>query len=115
MKYRKVESFQRDLKKMLKQTAAIFIEIKCSRFNQFTKQQEDFYVTSFTDMAANNRLPPYHMVELEARFTYPYYYDQNSMSDYYNVGGITMNVDIYSLIKLFDITFYRRDRYDGEA
>ena len=113
MRYRKVESFQRDLKKTLKETAAIFIEIKCSRYNQFTKQQEEFFVTSFTDMTVDKTLPPYHMVELEARFTYPYYYDQNFRTDYYSVGGITMNIDIYSLIKLFDITISRRDKYEA--
>lgn len=113
MRYRKVESFQRDLKKMLKETAAIFIEIKCSRFNKFINQQEDFYVKSFTDMVADKRLPPYYMVELEAQFTYPYYYDKlNYSNSYYSAEGITMNIDIYSLIKLFDITFHRRDKYE---
>lgn len=113
MKYRKVETFQKAVKKALKETAAIFIEIKCSRFNQYTKIQEDFFVTSFTDMTSDKTLPPYHMVELEARFTYPYYYDQNFRTDYYSVGGITMNIDIYSLIKLFDITISRRDKYEA--
>lgn len=113
MKYRKVETFQKAVKKALKETAAIFIEIKCSRFNQYTKTQEDFFVTSFTDMTSDKTLPPYHMVELEARFTYPYYYDQNFRTDYYSVGGITMNIDIYSLIKLFDITISRRDKYEA--
>ena len=113
MKYRKVETFQKAVKKALKETAAIFVEIKCSRFNQYTKIQEDFFVTSFTDMTSDKTLPPYHMVELEARFTYPYYYDQNFRTDYYSVGGITMNIDIYSLIKLFDITISRRDKYEA--
>ena len=112
MKYRKVETFQKSLKKALKETAAIFIEIKCSRYNQFTKQQEDFFVTAVTDMLVDKTLPPYHMVELEARFTYPYYYNQNFTTDYYKVGVITMNIDIYSLIKLFDITINRRDKYE---
>ena len=112
MRYRKVESFQRDLKKTLKETAAIFIEIRCSRYNQFTKQQEDFFVTSFTDMTVDKTLPPYHMVELEAKFTYPYYFDKLNHSNYYSVEGITMNMDIYSLIKLFDITISRRDKYE---
>ena len=113
MKYRKVETFQKAVKKALKETAAIFIEIKCSRFNQYTKTQEDFFVTSFTDMTSDKTLPPYHVVELESRFTYPYYYDQNFRTDYYSVGGITMNIDIYSLIKLFDITISRRDKYEA--
>lgn len=113
MRYRKVETFQKAVKKALKETASIFVEIKCSRFNQYTKTQEDFFVTSFTDMTSNKTLPPYHMVELEARFTHPYYYDQNFKSDYYSVGGITMSMDIYSLIKLFDITISRRDKYEA--
>jgi hypothetical protein len=75
--------------------------------------QEDFFVTSFTDMTSDKSLPPYHMVELESRFTYPYHYDQNFSTDYYSVGGITMNIDIYSLIKLFDITISRRDKYEA--
>lgn len=112
MRYRKVESFQRDLKKILKETAAIFIEIRCSRYNQFTKQQEEFFVTSFTDMTVDKTLPPYHMVELEAKFTYPYYFDKLNHSNPYLVEGITMNIDIYSLIKLFDITISRRDKYE---
>lgn len=112
MRYRKVESFQKAVKKALKETAAIFIEIKCSRFNQFTKQQEEFFVTSFTDMTVDKTLPPYHMVELEARFTYPYYFDKLNHSNSYLVEGITMNMDIYSLIKLFDITISRRDKYE---
>lgn len=112
MRYRKVESFQKAVKKALKETAAIFIEIKCSRFNQFTKQQEEFFVTSFTDMTVDKTLPPYHMVELEARFTYPYYFDKLNHSNPYLVEGITMNMDIYSLIKLFDITISRRDKYE---
>ena len=113
MRYRKVETFQKAVNKALKETAAIFVEIKCSRFNQYTKTQEDFFVTSFTDMTSKRTLPPYHMVELEARFTYPYFYDQNFRTDYYSVGGITMNIDIYSLIKLFDITISRRDKYEA--
>lgn len=112
MKYRKVESFQRDVKKALKETASIFIEIKCSRYNQYTKTQEDFFVTSFTDMTSDKSLPPYHMVELESRFTYPYYFDKLNYSNYHSVEGITMNIDIYSLIKLFDITISRRDKYE---
>lgn len=112
MKYRKVETFQKAVKKALKETAAIFIEIKCSRYNQFTKQQEEFFVTSFTDMTVDKTLPPYHMVELEARFTYPYYFDKLNHSNPYLVEGITMNMDIYSLIKLFDITISRRDKYE---
>ena len=115
MKYRKVETFQKAVQKTLKETASIFIEIKCSRFNEYTKIQEDFFVTSFTDMTSDKTLPPYHMVELESRFTYPYSYDQSFRTEYYSVGGITMNVDIYSLIKLFDITISRRDKADGEA
>jgi len=115
MKYRKVETFQKSLKKHLKETPAVFLEIKCSRYNQFIKQQEEFFITSFTDMTVNKTLPPYHMVNLEARFTYPYYYDQNFRTDYYSVGGITMNIDIYSLIKLFDITFIRRDKYEHNS
>ena len=53
MKYRKVETFQKAVKKALKETASIFVEIKCSRFNQYTKTQEDFFVTSFTDMTSD--------------------------------------------------------------
>ena len=112
MKYRKVETFQKALKSHLKETPAIFLEIKCSRFNKFTNEQEDFFVTSFTDMTSNKALPPYHMVELESRFTYPYYYDKLNYSNYHSISGITMNIDIYSLIKLFDITFIRRDKYE---
>ena len=115
MKYRKVETFQKAVQKALKETASIFIEIKCSRFNEYTQMKEDFFVTSFTDMTSNRTLPPYHMVELEARFTYPYYYDKDRSTDYYSVGGITMTLDIYSLIKLFDITISRRDKVYGEA
>jgi hypothetical protein len=113
MKYKKVETFQKAVKKALNETASIFVEIKCSRFNQYTKTQEDFFVTSFTDMTSDKTLPPYHMVELESRFTYPYHYDQNFSTDYYSIGGITMNIDIYSLIKLFDITISRRDKYEA--
>ena len=113
MRYRKVETFQKAVKKALNETASIFVEIKCSRFNQYTKTQEDFFVTAFTDMASNKTLPPYHMVELEASFTYPYYYDKDRSTDYYSVGGITMSMDIYSLIKLFDITISRRDKYEA--
>lgn len=112
MKYRKVETFQKALKKHLKETPAVFLEIKCSRYNQFTKQQEEFFITSFTDMTVDYKLPLYHMVQLEARFTYPYYYDHYIHSKYHSVDGITMNMDIYSLIKLFDITFIRRDKYE---
>ena len=112
MRYRKVETFQKALKNHLKETPAIFLEIKCSRFNKFTNKQEDFYITSFTDMTVNYKLPPYHMVELEARFTYPYYFDKLNHSNYHLVDGVTMNIDIYSLIKLFDITFIRRDKYE---
>ena len=113
MKYRKVETFQKAVKKALNETASIFIEIKCSRFNQYTKTQEDFFVTSFTDMTSDKALPPYHMVELEARFTYPYHYDKLNYLNYHSVEGITMNIDIYSLIKLFDITISRRDKYEA--
>lgn len=109
MKYRKVETFQKALKKQLKETPAIFLEIKCSRFNKFTNQQEDFYITSFTDMTMYKLLPPYYMVELEARFPYPYYCDKLNHSNPCLVEGITMNMDIYSLIKLFDITFITTD------
>ena len=113
MKYRKVETFQNAVKKALKETTSLFVEIKCSRFNEYTKMQEDFFVTSFTDMTSDRALPPYHMIELEARFTYPYYYDKLYHSNYYSVKGITMNIDIYSLIKLFDITISRRDKYEA--
>ena len=113
MRYRKVETFQKAVKKALNETASIFVEIKCSRFNQYTKTQENFFVTSFTDMTSDKTLPPYHMVELEARFTYPYYFDKLNHSNYYSVEGITMNIDIYSLIKLFDITISRRDKYEA--
>ena len=113
MKYRKVETFQKAVKKALKETASIFVEIKCSRFNEYTKMQEDFFVTSFTDMTSDKALPPYHMVELESRFTYPYHYDKLNYSNYHSVEGITMNIDIYSLIKLFDITISRRDNYEA--
>lgn len=112
MKYRKVETFQKAVKKALNETASIFVEIKCSRFNQYTKTQEDFFVTSFTDMSVDKTLPPYHMVELESRFTYPYSYDKLNYSNYHSICGITMNMDIYSLIKLFDITISRRDKYE---
>ena len=115
MRYRKVETFQKAVKKALKETASIFIEITCSRFNEYTKMQEDFFVTSFTDMSSNRTLPAYHMVELEAKYTYPYYFDADRHSEYYDVAGITMNIDIYSLIKLFDITISRRDKVYGEA
>ena len=114
MKYRKVETFQKAVNKALKETASIFVEIKCSRFNEYTKMQEDFYVISFTDMTSKRTLPPYHMVELEAKYTFPYYFDEYRKSDYYDVGGITMNIDIYSLIKLFDITISRRDKIDDQ-
>mgnify|MGYP003450680341 FL=1 len=113
MKYRKVETFQKAVKKALNETASIFVEIKCSRFNQYTKTQEDFFVTSFTDMTSDKALPPYHLVELESRFTYPYYFDKLNYSNYHSIGGITMNIDIYSLIKLFDITISRRDKYEA--
>ena len=63
-------------------------------------------------MTVNKTLPPYHMVQLEARFNYPYYLDKLNHLKYYSVEGITMNMDIYSLIKLFDITFIRRDKYE---
>jgi hypothetical protein len=64
-------------------------------------------------MTSAKALPPYHMVELESRFTYPYSYDKLNYSNYHSICGITMNIDIYSLIKLFDITISRRDKYEA--